>query len=49
MREMSRELDKRDLEIDQIKRSIKMTQINQLLVENEAYRTECIRLRDHLE
>ena len=46
IREQSRELDKRDFEIDQIKRSVKMTQINQLLVESEAYRSECQRLRE---
>ena len=49
IREQSRELDKRDVEIEQIKRSVKMTQINQVLVENETYRKECIRLRENLE
>ena len=49
IREQSRELDKRDVEIEQIKRSVKMTQINQVLVENETYRKECIRLREALE
>ena len=49
IREQSRELDKRDLEVEQIKRSVKMTQINQVLVENENYRKECIRLRERLE
>ena len=37
------------MEVEQIKRSVKMTQINQVLVENENYRKECIRLRERLE
>ena len=37
------------MEVEQIKRSVKMTQINQVLVENENDRKECIRLRERLE
>lgn len=46
---MNKEVEKKDVEIDQIRRSVKMTQINQVLVENETYRQECIRLREQLE
>lgn len=42
-------MEKKDVEIDQIKRSVKMTQINQVVVENETYRIECMRLREQLE
>ena len=46
IREQTRELEKRDQEIEQVKRSVKMTQLNQVLVESETYRKECIRLRE---
>lgn len=35
--------------MDHVKRSLKMTQINQVMIENESYKNECIRLRDNLE
>lgn len=49
IREQSKELEQRDYEIDVIKRSLKATQINQVLIENETYKTECVRLRSQIE
>ena len=49
IREQSREIIKRDQELDNLRRNVKATQINQLQVENDNYRNECIRLREKLE
>ena len=49
IREQSKELEQRDYEIDVIKRSLKASQSNQVLIENETYKTECVRLRSQIE
>lgn len=46
---MQTTIDKKETEIANLKRSIKLTQCNQLKVELATYRQECVRLRSMAE
>ena len=45
IRELRSNIELKDLEIEQMKRNVNATRINQLVVELETFRQECVRLR----
>ena len=45
IRELRSDLESKDVEIEQMKRNVNATRINQLVVELETFRQECVRLR----
>ena len=49
IREQIKTIEKRDKELEAVKRGMKVTQVNELAVEGGSYRDECLRLREQLE